>query len=89
MKSIKELRNEGKISKRTYNVIRQRTLSEINYRFGYKRLTLSDLLNNREVKSNEVTDLTVKEIFDLFGENEMLRWRGLGSKGLSELKSLI
>ena len=89
MKTIKELRTEGKISSRAYNAINSRVASELNHKFGYRRYTLGDVLNNREVTNQEVLDITIKDLFEMFDEKVIARWRGIGQKTVSELKSLM
>ncbi len=85
MKTIMELRTEGKLSTRMFNIIARNAVSDINYLMKYKRL-------NRVcygVELDEVVNMSINDLFDLFGEDRIRHWRGLGPKGLEELKGLI
>lgn len=86
MKTIIELRNEGSISSRVYNAILRNAASDINYLCKYKSL---DRICGRTIDTNEILNMTIKDLFDLLGEDRISHWRGLGQKGLSELKGLI
>lgn len=86
MKTIIELKNEGKISNRVYNAILRHAAIDINYLCKYKSL---DRICGRTIDTNEVVNLTVKDLFDILGEERIAHWRSLGQKGLGELKGLI
>ena len=82
MKTIEQLKQEGLLSVRTYNAIVRGMSGSTKYASQRWNSTWNLL------KASEYTQLTVKDVFDLFEENEIVRWKGLGSKGLEELKSL-
>ena len=86
MKTIKELRNEGAISDRAYKTILRNAVTDINYLFGCKRL---DYIFDKNIETNEVLDMTVKDLFDMIGEERIKRWRNCGTKCFNELKGLI
>lgn len=75
MKTIKQLKNEGLISTRLYNAL-------------WKGVYFD---NKFKVKHNhcDVNALTAKDIVELWTDDEILKWRGLGLNGLKELKSLV
>lgn len=81
MKTIRELRNEGLISTRLYRaLIRGITFDgkftvKGNYRW--------------EIDRPNGNDLTVKDIFELWSNEEILKWRGMGQASFEELKGLI
>ena len=80
MKTIYELRQEGLISTRTYNsVIRGATFDG--------RFTVKSKLGY--IDFPDINKLTVKDIFELWSEEEISKWRGLGQTAISELKGLI
>lgn len=83
MKTIFELKNEGILSTRTYiALVRGITYYggvTVYHKFGSSRF--ADYPNANE--------LTVKDIFDIWSDEDILRWRGLGQKSLNELKGLI
>jgi hypothetical protein len=64
MKTIKELRSEGRISTRTYNLL------------------------CRKVRWI-VDTMTIKDLFELYSEEEMYRWTNFGPKTMEELKGLL
>ena len=82
MKTIKELRDEGKLSKRTYNTVMR------NIRFERDLMSETKLGRQYTVDASEVGNLTAKDVLDLYDESVILRWRGMGLGGLSELKRL-
>ena len=83
MKTIRELRNEGILSTRTYNAL----IRGIRY-YGnvtvYKKVGLVTF-----VDYPNANELTVKDVFDIWSDKDILYWRGMGQRGLSELKGLI
>lgn len=81
MKTIMELKNEGLISTRLYRSL-VRGIS-----FDNKFIVKGNF--RWEIDRPNANELTVKDIFDLWSEEEILKWRGLGQSCLSELKSLI
>lgn len=81
MKTIKELRNEGLISTRLYNNLLRAMLSDDKFTLVNKALKRVDTPNANE--------LTVKDIFELWTEEEIMRWRGMGQSTFEELKGLI
>ena len=84
MKTIKELRNEGLLSTRTYNALVRGI--NLSYLFTGKVRCFE-----RQITREEIENLTVKDVFDLFTEEEMLnyKWRGFGQSCLNELKGLM
>jgi hypothetical protein len=84
MKTIRELENEGLISSRLRNAL-IRGIGCDN-KFRVKRQNCYRWERNDPANGWE---LTVKDIFDLWTESEMLRWRGFGLACLNELKGLI
>lgn len=81
MKTIMELKNEGLISTRLYRAL-IRGIS-----FDNKFIVKGNF--RWEIDRPNGNELTVKDIFDLWSDEEILKWRGLGQSCLSELKSLI
>lgn len=75
MKTIKELKNEGLISTRLYNALWKGVYFDNKFKVGYSR-------------SNADT-LTAKDVVELWTDEEILKWRGIGLAGLKELKSLV
>ena len=81
MKTIRELRNEGLISTRLFNAI-------------IRGVTFDDKFRVRgnyrwEIDRPNGNDLTPKDIVELWSEEEILKWRGIGQAGFKELKGLI
>lgn len=81
MKTIRELRNEGLISARLYNAL-------------IRGITFDGKFMVRETYRWEIdrpngNELTPKDIVELWSEEEMMKWRGMGQGCLKELKSLI
>ena len=81
MKTILELKNEGVISARLYHAL-------------IRGITFDDKFKVKGVCRWEIdrpngNDLTPKDIVELWSDEEILRWRGLGQGTLRELKSLI
>lgn len=83
MKTIRELKNDGLISTRTYNALVRgiRYYGNVTVHKKIGLVTLVDYPNGNE--------LTVKDVFDIWSDEDILRWRGMGQRGLSELKGLI
>lgn len=77
MKTLNELKEEGLMSVGLYNSI-FRGIWYDKYFSGLKPVEIS----------KEIGELTVKDIFDLFGEERILKWRYIGPKKMKELKSL-
>lgn len=81
MKTIRELRDEGMISARLYNSL-------------IRGITFDDKFEVRgtyrwEIDRPNGDDLTPKDIVELWSEEEILKWRGMGQASFEELKSLI
>lgn len=80
MKTIRELKNEGLISARLYNsLIRGITFDDkfkVVGRFKW------------DVDRPNGNDLTPKDILELWTDEEILKWRGMGQSCLNELKGL-
>ena len=83
MKTIIELKNEGKISNRVYNAILRYAAIDINYICKYKSL---DRINGRTIDTDEVLNLTVKDLFDMLSEERIAHWRGLCQKRFKRIK---
>jgi hypothetical protein len=83
MKTIYELKNEGLISTHLYVSLIRGIANDDKFAV-YK-----DMIGWKERNSASGINLTVKDIFELWSEEEMLKWRGFGQKALSELKGLI
>lgn len=81
MKTIRELKTEGLISTRLYGAL-IRGIS-----FDRKFIVKGDF--RWDIDRPNGNDLTVKDIFDLWSDEEILKWRGFGQTCLSELKGLI
>ena len=81
MKTINELKNEGLISTRLYTaLIRGITFDDKfkvvgNYRW--------------DVDRPNGNDLTPKDIVELWSDEEICKWRGMGQGTFKELKSLV
>ena len=81
MKTIRELKDEGLISTRLYNaLIRGITFDD---KFRIKRTY------RWEIDRPNGNDLTPKDIVELWSDEEICKWRGMGQGTLKELKSLI
>lgn len=81
MKTIRELKDEGKISTRLYTtLIRGITFDD---KFKVKGTYRWD------IDRPNGNDLTPKDIIELWSEEEICKWRGMGQGCLSELKGLI
>ncbi len=83
MKTIKELKNEGKLSTRTYHAIVRGAA------FDNKYAVIKERIGKRDYDRVSAAELTVKDIFELWSETEMMHWRGFGPESMSELKGLI
>lgn len=81
MKTIRELKDEGLISTRLYYaLIRGITFDDkfmVRGRFRW------------EIDRPNGNNLTPKDIIELWSDEEICRWRGVGQGLLKELKSLI
>ena len=80
MKNIKQLKDEGLMSKRLYNTLIRGDHWKYTFRNSHLRW---------DINKPDVTKLTPKDICELWTDKELLRWRGLGQGLLEELKSLI
>ena len=80
MKTIRELRDEGLLRARVYHTLLRAMLSDDKFmvRGTYRW----------EINRPNVNDLTPKDIMELWTEQEISRWRGMGAKGFEELKGL-
>ena len=86
MKTLLQLRDEGLLSVRLQHTI-ARNSSRINNLFNYGgRL---DHIRGNWISYGEFMQLTVRDLFDLFGEDGIARWYGMGPKRLEELKGLL
>lgn len=83
MKTIYELRNEGLISTRLYNALVR------GIAFDSKFAVIRKQIGWKEIDRANANELTVKDIFELWTDEEILKWRGLGQTCITELKSLI
>jgi hypothetical protein len=83
MKTIKQLREEGTLSYRTYKALVRGMCCDT--KLASRRL--NGTWNH--IDSDEYRELTVKDVFDLFTENEMMKWKGFGPTALNELKGLV
>lgn len=83
MKTILELRDEGLISLRLYNTL-LRAIGRDNKFYVRSKCRLDRI--NDSVNANE---LTVTDILELWTEEEIQRWYGMGPKALEELKGLV
>lgn len=83
MKTIIELKNEGLISTHLYVSLIRGIANDDKFK-SYNKVGLVKF-----VDYPDGNDLTVKDIFELWSEEEISRWRGIGQKTLSELKGLI
>lgn len=83
MKTIRELKNEGLISTRLYtNLVR-------GISFDDKYAVIKKYAGWKERDCGNANELTAKDIVELWTEDEIMKWRGMGQKTLEELKSLI
>lgn len=83
MKTIRELKDEGLMSARLYHSLINGIAFDDKFRV---RETYYWGINR---PNNNGNDLTVKDIFELWAEEEILKWRGMGQSTFSELKGLI
>lgn len=80
MKTIRELKNEGLISTRLYRAL----IRGISFDDKFKVKG-----NFRwEIDRPNGNDLTAKDIVELWSDEEIMKWRGMGLTCLKELKSL-
>lgn len=87
MKTIRELRDEGLMNTRLYHGIMRNAADDLNYQLGYHSWVEC---RTKGVCNDEIQNLTIEDLFDIFGEEHMLRyWRNVGSKWIEELKGLI
>lgn len=82
MKTIRELKGEGLISTRLYSVL----IRGITFDDKFK---IVNKVFKWDVNRPNGNDLTVKDIFELWSDKEILKWRGMGQSSFEELKSLI
>ena len=81
MKTIIELRKEGLISTRLYNAL-------------IRGITFDDkftVIRSRrwDIDRPNGNNLTPRDIIELWSDEEILKWRGMGKTCFEELKSLI
>ena len=82
MKTIRELKSEGLISARLYHALIRGITFDGKFDVIHKRCGW------KEIDHPNGNELTVKDILELWSDEEILRWRGLGKKALKELKGL-
>ena len=82
MKTIKELYNEGRLSARAYNAVR-RNVSRYFIR------VMSDYSIATNVGNEFVDHITIERLFEIFGEEHMIKWKGVGKGVMEELKGLL
>lgn len=75
MKTIKQLRDE-------------RAMSAVLYKGILRNVCFAMSSYGKSMYYDEVKNLTVKDVLDMFSESEILRWKGISTKSLEELKSL-
>lgn len=83
MKTILELRDAGLISQRLYTTL-LRAIARDN-KFYVRSKYRWDRIND----SANANELTVKDILELWTEEEIRHWYGMGPKALEELKGLV
>ena len=81
--TIRELRDNGVMSGRLYNSLYR------GIKFDDKYAVWANYPGWRERVDVQPGELTVADIFELWTDEEMLRWRSFGPKALSELKGLL
>lgn len=82
MKTIRELKDEGLISTRLYRAL----IRGITFDDKFK---VVNKVFKWDVDRPNGNDLTVKDIFELWSDEEIMKWRGMGQSSFEELKSLI
>ena len=82
MKTLEQLKEEKLISIRLYRAL----IRGITY---YSDLSSYGWYVSKPLRTEEITQLTVKDILELFDESTISKWRGIGEKSLNELKGLI
>ena len=85
MKTINELDHEGLMSTRLWNCIYRNAAADLNELRGLDRYGRSPGC----VTEEDVFNMSIKDLFDLIGEDRIKRWRCLGAKTLAEMKGLI
>lgn len=80
MKTIRELKDDGLISTHLYRILLRGVGFDNKYKLVVKHVCAD---------GGNANDLTVKDIFELWTEKEILKWRGMGQSTFSELKGLI
>ena len=81
----KKLNNKIKAEKKREDGIK--TIKDLHDE-GLMSNTLYNLIF-RKTDSITVNTFTVKDLFDLFGEDEIMQWRCMGPKRMEELKGLL
>lgn len=81
--SIKELRDNGVMSRHLYNALFRGIDSDDKY------VVWRHYPGWRERIPVKPGELTVADILELWTDEELLRWRNFGPKALSELKGLL
>ena len=82
MKTLEQLKEEKLISIRLYRAL----IRGIAY---YSDLSSYGWYASNPLRKEEITQLTIKDILELFDESTISKWRGIGEKSLNELKGLI
>lgn len=82
MKTIEELKNEGLISARLYHSLIRGIC------FDDKFTIIRKQIGWKEFDRPDGNELTVNDILELWSDEEILHWRGIGKKSFEELKSL-
>jgi hypothetical protein len=83
MKTIWQLKNEGLISTHLYITLIRGITYDDKYAVWEKYPGWKVRIEARP------NDLTVKDIFELWTDEEIMKWRGMGKKTFEELKGLI
>ena len=82
METIKELYNEGRLSARAHNAILR------NVHWSFSRIIYAYDVAHRV--SHEFADnITIKTLFELYGEDGIKKWKGVGAGVMEELKGLL
>ncbi len=85
MKTLKQLYEEKTISPNAYAAVVRGVLYD---RLGYN--CRKDVTRySDDLTIDEIRELTVKDIFKLFTEEEIRRWAGIGTLTFEKLKSLV
>ena len=82
MKTIKELKDEGLMSTGLYHSLLRGIYFDDKFAIIRKRIGW------KEFDRPNGNELTVNDILELWSDEEISHWRGIGKKSLEELKSL-